>query len=914
MRPFEFREVGLRRPVWAALVVLAVGGLWLTTAAADCLEFPSAELRSLDGQRLLNPERAVALAETQLSAPAASSDPSTRAQLNLIIAYARGAEGRAADARAALDRARQDFARMPPGATRHVVELRLALGEFGAAKADREYRQDLARIQALLQQTQPDTLERVCLLSGRGDLQAELDRPDLAVADQLAAYRTARAHGWTSTSEAIALSLATTYRRSGLWSDAESMIGEVLAYSQQHDLTWLQAMGNFTAGQIYVNEQSWDRAFTALDHARTLALSVGDPLTAAFATLPACDALINSGRIPQARAQCAAAFSTFASMGRSDLMTDSMIYSARIDLLDQHYVSALSTLDTVLNHRIDDVPARYKARLYRERADALQALHRYRAAAADLERSVAAADATALAARARTVAVLTGIANVKALESANQALTIENREQRQQLQNQLLVRRLSVGLASAGLLGSGLFACLLYLTHRHRRALEQRAATLHTLTNNLTDTVMLIGRDQRIEFANRALFGGTGSTVGALDEVVPAEAREQFRSAISSVIDERLAVDFEATLRDSQGRRQHFEQRATPILTDGLLIGVTLRSTDMTLRRELEDELRLQARILNTMNEGVFVIDDDDKITYANSAMHELLHCAADQLLGLGIASISLTEPELQRWRERTEGSAAHRLEMTLRRRDGTECLVSLASSRLVTGDQASLVCVCRDISEQRSVERALAYAAGREALRVGSALHEGLAQELAGLSLLASSLSRPTAGADLAQGQSARDMTSYLTSTIRGARELARLLSPMSTVSGSLATALEGLTADTARHLGIPVPYLRAANCPSIEGVTADEIYRIAEAALRYAAGRRDCSHIAVDLATESGSLTLTVSWEGLERHAQPAEKDGLELQIIHYRTRLLGGFCEQRVWPPNRETMTVAVPLTYQ
>jgi PAS domain S-box-containing protein len=878
--------------------------IWPSPSAAACLELPSPELRELDQVRYRNPEQAITLALEPLGNRAAAHDPLVRAQLYLVIAFARGGEGRANDAGTALASAQREILQLPASSSQHILDLWLAMGAFGVAKTQTEYQHSLSDIDGYVHRASPNTLEWVCLLTARGDLQTELDRPDLAVADQLTAYHAARTHGWTDAEIGLALSLATTYRRSGLWSDAEAMINEVISYATQHNLTWLLALAEFTMGQIFVDERQWDKAFTAFAVAKKLSTDVGDSMTAALATLPLCDALINSGQIQKATAQCGSDFATFVTMGRSDLVTDSMIYGARIDLIEGRYASALSALDKVLDERLDDVPSRYKPRLYRERAHALSALGRYRdEAAQDLDRSLGAADAVAQTDRNRTVAVLTGISKAQTWEETYRALERENRVQRERLNGQQLVRGLSASLALAGLIASGVLAYLLYLGRRYRRELGRHAAVLGTLTHNLADTVMLLDPDQRVQFANRSLRDGTDVTGGcAIEDVVPPEAGGRFRRAIEQVIQNRQSADFEATWSDTDGRR-YYEQRATPVIADDVLVAVTLRATDVTTRRALEDKLRLQAQVLDTMNGGVLTIDEGGRITLANAAMRQLLGYGVDELIGRPIESLVSAHGEgLHRSAHATTPAFAPQSETWLRRKDGSECLVAFASSQLTFASHAIRIHVCRDISVQRQIERALAGAASRDALRIGNQLHEGLAQELAGVSFLLSTMTHQVGGLGAIE--------LHLTNAIGTAREMARLVSPTSTVSGSLELALRGLTDEIARKRGIPAQCVARAGQLEFDGTTSDQVYRIAQSAVQYATRRRNCSTICLQLDGESGYIKLTISWECPEQAASNSEWDALELELIGYRTRLLGGTCDYDDSLPHRGAIAVTIP----
>lgn len=898
-----------------SLALCAVSTFAASPVTANCLVLSIPEFQALDLERERNPEHAIALAEERLHGPGAARDALTRAYLHLIVAFSRGNEGRAVDAGASLAAARQAITQLPAGSDKHVLELKLAIGTFGVAKTQSDYERSLVDLDRYLAMSTPGSLEWVCLLHARGDLQAELDRPDLAAADQLTAYRTARAHAWKGAQAGLALTLATTYRRSGLWSDAEAMINEAIDYATQRDLTWLLAISKLTSGQIFVNEHRWDRAFAELATSQRLARQVGDSLTAAFATLPMCDALINSGQTEKAVEHCGAEFDTFSALGRSDLVTDSMIYHARIDHIEHHYASALAILNEVLNHRLDDVPSRYKPRLYRERAEALSALGRNREAILDWESSTAAADSVAQTDRHRTVAVLAGIAKAQGFEEASQALEQENRLQRERLTRQKVVRDLSVTLAVAGLVASGFLTYFLYLGRRYRRELARHGAVLDTLTHNLADTVILLDPEQKLQFANRSLRAGSAVAPGApIEELVPAEAGERFRQALDAVIQSRQSKDFEVGWTGPEGRRQIFEQLATPVLVDDVLVGVTLRATDVTARRELDLRLQLQARVLDTMNEGVLAVDQSGSITLANVAMCALLNRTVEELTGKPVDMLACGPGQgLRGSASGPTASCIFHAEASLLRRDGAECLVAFASSELSFGGQILVIYVCRDISAQRRIERTLAAEASQNARWIGHQLHENLAQHLKGVSLLMAANARhPREGGF--PSKKSDDIELHLTHAIGTVRELAQLVSPLSAASGSLKVALQSMTEAIGRERGIPTQCLVHLESPGVDAAAADQVYCIAQSAVQYACLDPGCAAIGLLLGGTSTHIRLRVSWDyrhGGSRASQAGER---VLEYISYRTRLLGGTYGIDESVPHRSVIVVSMPRTAQ
>jgi len=542
----------------------------------------------------------------------------------------------------------------------------------------------------------------------------------------------------------------------------------------------------------------------------------------------------------------------------------------------------------------------------------LSALGRNREAILDWKSSTAAADSVAQADRHRTVAVLAGIAKAQGFEEASEALEQENRLQRERLTRQKVVRDLSMSLAVAGLVASGFLAYLLYLGRRYRHALARHGAVLDTLTYNLADTVMLLDPEQRLQFANRSLRTGDAVTAGGpIEEFVPAEAGEQFRQAIDDVIQSRQSKNFEAVWSGPEGHRQIYEQLATPVIVGDQLAGVTLRATDVTARRELDLTLKLQARVLDTMNEGVLAVDQSGCITLANVAMCALLDREVQELTGKPIEMLACGPGEgLRRSAPGATAACILHAEACLLRRDGTECLVAFGSSELSFGEQILVIYVCRDISALRRIERTLATEASRNARWIGDQLHEGLAQDLTGISLLMAANARPPHESRALPNKKTDDIEQHLTNAIGTARELAQLVSPVAAASGSLKVALQSLIEATGRQRGIPTQCLVHLESPSVDAPAADQIYRVAQSAVMYACQDPTCTAISLLLDGTSADIRLSVSWDYRQGESRTSEAGERELEYIAYRTRLLGGSYGLEESGPGGRLIVVSIP----
>jgi signal transduction histidine kinase len=264
----------------------------------------------------------------------------------------------------------------------------------------------------------------------------------------------------------------------------------------------------------------------------------------------------------------------------------------------------------------------------------------------------------------------------------------------------------------------------------------------------------------------------------------------------------------------------------------------------------------------------------------------------------------------LQRWMSNDYADSALRAESTVRSRDGANCLVSMACCRLALAGRLSLVCVFRDISAQRRVERVLAGTTGRDVLQAASSLHEDLAQRLAGVSLQLGSLARGLNGSDTSANESVRTASDQLSDAIRVARRSTRLLSPMTAVSGVLGNALRALADSATAQFGIPVRYTETDGCV-VSGVIADQLFRITQNALTYAFERSDGDNIGLQLGGTGRMATVTVSWAGRQSGNGEAPAPVLDLEVIHHRARPLGGTCELRAGTAGRWSILVIMPL---
>jgi signal transduction histidine kinase len=215
------------------------------------------------------------------------------------------------------------------------------------------------------------------------------------------------------------------------------------------------------------------------------------------------------------------------------------------------------------------------------------------------------------------------------------------------------------------------------------------------------------------------------------------------------------------------------------------------------------------------------------------------------------------------------------------------------------------------DVTEFRRLESEVIDVATRERQRLSSDLHEGLGQELTGISLLVASLSTAIERRSDDVHNLVSEVRDVVSRCIDMTRELARGLSPVQIEGGSLGNALNRLAADASRRLRA---HITAHSTPvdiSVSDVASDHLYRIAYEALTNAARHSGCRNVSIELWIDDGALNLSVSDDGAGLPGRGIDRAGLGVDMMRYRARLLGGSLELGPGPDGGVQVLVSVPI---
>ena len=218
----------------------------------------------------------------------------------------------------------------------------------------------------------------------------------------------------------------------------------------------------------------------------------------------------------------------------------------------------------------------------------------------------------------------------------------------------------------------------------------------------------MVGRDPE------ALVGSHVSSV--VDEETTAAAR---RLEDALAVDERATATLEATLTDADGESwvgeatfSLMEPDDGPETADGDAHERIAVVRDITERKARERELERYERLVETVDDGIYALDDDDRFVLVNDAFCEMLGYERAELLGTE-ATVLYDDEYAPVVAERAEAVAqgqrdAATIEFELRRKDGSVVPVETRYEPFPDGDGTGRCGVVRDISERLQREREL--------------------------------------------------------------------------------------------------------------------------------------------------------------------------------------------------------------
>jgi PAS domain S-box-containing protein len=316
-----------------------------------------------------------------------------------------------------------------------------------------------------------------------------------------------------------------------------------------------------------------------------------------------------------------------------------------------------------------------------------------------------------------------------------------------------------------------------------------------------------------------------------------------------------------------------FRRAASEARTSRMLIGTVLKHAAYPV-------------FVTTMPEYVIV--------YVNDAWEDFLGYTREEAIGrttVELGVIADLEARTNRIRELCERRELPPFEQKLITRSG-ELRTALEREVVLSIDGRQYVLVTsRDITEQRGLERALLDAGATEQQRLGHELHDGLGQQLTGISLLAAALASANRKVERSLAEGLANIAELTRQSIKDCRAIAHGLSPLEFSDRDIREALRRLLDLQRDMFGLDAHLdVNEDAALGLAPATQEHLYRIAQEAVANARRHGQARSIRVRLDVQPTTVRMDVLDDGIGLPSRPEASAGIGLKVMDFRARQIG------------------------
>jgi PAS domain S-box-containing protein len=330
---------------------------------------------------------------------------------------------------------------------------------------------------------------------------------------------------------------------------------------------------------------------------------------------------------------------------------------------------------------------------------------------------------------------------------------------------------------------------------------------------------------------------------------------------------------------------------------DGVFLGAQFSAIDVTERnlavKALADSQSRYRTVVHDQTEVICRFDRSGKVEFVNDAGVRMTGRHVDHLVGS--SWFELIDPGVRSQLEAALAALSPEAPITRQ-----ELRVAAASDRWYQwtiraffdpgGALSGYQAVGRDIDQIKQLESQIREVSNREQKRIGHDLHDGLGQELTGISLMLKTLERDVERTAPGLGPRVRSVHEMVAQCISSAKALAQGLAPVHLEGDGFGGAMGQLAANMESVYGIPVNYYGARGVSMADEGLATDLYRIVQEALSNAAKHAKARKIALRLRFEGRDLLLEVEDDGVGLKPAAERPRGMGLKIMQYRANIVG------------------------
>jgi PAS domain S-box-containing protein len=251
-----------------------------------------------------------------------------------------------------------------------------------------------------------------------------------------------------------------------------------------------------------------------------------------------------------------------------------------------------------------------------------------------------------------------------------------------------------------------------------RKQAERTTSLLAAIVDSSDDAIISKKLDGTITSWNKSaerLFGYQAEeAVGQhITLIVPWERRAEEEDILRRLAGGKRVDHFETVRKRKDGATVDVSLTISPIRdAAGKIIGASKVARDVTERRQVDQALSEQGRLLDLSNDAIFVRDAENRVTYWNKAATELYGFIRDEALGRVTHELLQTQfPEhLEKINEQLNRDGRWKGELVHTRKDGTKVIVTSrwVLDRKANGNAQCILETNNDITQAKWTEKAL--------------------------------------------------------------------------------------------------------------------------------------------------------------------------------------------------------------
>jgi PAS domain S-box-containing protein len=361
-----------------------------------------------------------------------------------------------------------------------------------------------------------------------------------------------------------------------------------------------------------------------------------------------------------------------------------------------------------------------------------------------------------------------------------------------------------------------------------------------------------------------------------------------------------------------------YDSFSTPFLSEAGTISKLEIFRDITERKQAEEALEKSEeeyhRLVETMNEGLGIHDENSRWTYANDKLCYLLGGFQGDLIGHRVHEF-LDEDGQRIWSEqigRRPKGGIDPYEITWNSRDGRKIPTIISPKPIFdkSEEYKGSIIVITDITDRKQAEEALQESEKQlrflsaqlltiqeqERKRISGELHDELGQALAVIKLRINFIKKRLRKDQLVMKEDCEGTLGYIDQVIENVRRLSRDLSPSILEDLGFSAALRWMVNEYMKHHQMKVSTDIEDIDPLLSSKTRIILYRIFQEVLTNIEKHSQATHVSLAIKKEGDEISFSVEDNGKgfdlsEVTARNSSEKGLGLATLKERARMLGG-----------------------